>query len=432
MNSESRKKEAMNYVQSIFYPAVNDLISDFKLPEQKFIKQIVFGIIKSRSVIGQRIAKSLEENIKLCKTCDRLYRNLKKTYLHSILMFEHMKKTAVNIEEDTPIFIDLSDINKSGSCRMEGLDKVWDGSESKSNLGYFTFQATFCAPENPRKISLYYSDLFGLEKEIVSENEKILEFIHQSMICTGNKGIYVGDKGFDRGQLITDMIENDGSFIFCGDKRHLLFKEKMQSYHDIAIETKLIYEVKSKKRIYKANIVEVGYKLPNPPQRKHKRKRVAKLYLVIAKEKDKGYVYYLCRFRKEYSAEKTVQMAIQYYGMRWSIEEVHQQIKQDFGWEKIQFLHYESLKNMNALLWIAAGFIYNEVRKIALYLIKKIPGRMVYKNFKKEFSKNMYYKLTDTVSHLFELFRLKPKKKYKGRWKKYYLINQQFVLRLED
>jgi len=128
----------------------------------------------------------------------------------------------------------------------------------------------------------------------------------------------------------------------------------------------LIYTVQSKGRTFKANVVEVEFKLPNPPERKH-RKQTAKLYLVIAKEKGKGYVYYLCRFRKQYSSKEIVRLAIQYYGISWNIEEVHQQIKSSFGWEKMQFLHYESLKNMNALLWIAASFIYTRFM-ILLYI----------------------------------------------------------------
>ena len=157
MNNKKQKKEALNYVQSIFYPSVNDLISEFKLPVQKFVKQMIFGIIKSRSVIAQQIGISLEEDLKLKKTCERLYRNLKEiSFLHLFLMVSHMRKTSSIIQETTPIFIDLSDIAKTAAEKMEGLAKVWDGSEGKTNKGYFTLQASFCDPENPRSIHLYY------------------------------------------------------------------------------------------------------------------------------------------------------------------------------------------------------------------------------------------------------------------------------------
>lgn len=431
MNNKKQNDEALNYVQSIFYPNVQDLVSEFKLPVRKFVNQMIFGIIKSRSVIAQQVAMSLDEDIRLKKTCDRIYSNLSdRSFLHSQLMLSHMKKTASVISDETPIMIDLSDISKPCANKMAGLAKVWDGSKHQSNKGYFTLQASFCDPDHPKSMKLYYSELFSLEEEAVFENEKILEFTHQSAILTGNNGIFIGDRGLDRERLLTDMIENDNSFIIRGDERHLMFNGKMMSYKEIAENVDLTYIIESKKRTFNANIVEVGYKLPNPPQRKHKRKRIAKLYLVIAKEKGKGFVYYLCRFRKEYSAEKMVQMAVQYYGLRWSIEEVHRQIKQDFGWEKMQLLKYTSLKNMNALLWLAASFIYNEVRKIAVYLIKRMPKFMIYRNFNKEINKNLSYKLTKVVSFLFGLFKLTPKRKYKGKSKKYYVKRQQFVLNL--
>lgn len=429
---KEQDKKALNYVQSIFYPDVKKLVSDFTLPVQKFVQQMIYGIIKSKSVIGQQTASALEERIPLKKTCDRLYTNLSRPFLHSQLMLSHMIKVAPQITDETPIMIDMSDIHKPCSSKMEGLGKVWDGSRHQSNPGYFTFQASLCDPTNPRSMKLYYSDLFSLEEEAVFENEKILEFIHQSAILTGNKGIYVGDRGMDRENLVTDMIENDNSFIIRGDERHLQFKGEMMSYRDIAEQLDLSHKVISKNRTFYANIAEVGYKLPNSPKQKHKRKRIAKLYLVAAREKGKEFVYYLCRFRKKYSLEKMLGLAIRYYGMRWSIEEIHQQIKQSFGWEKIQFLKYTSLKNMNALLWIAASFIYNEVSKITLYLIKHLKNKMIYRDLKKEIKLNLIYRLTNVVSYLFGLFRIRQRKRYKGRTKKYFLVKQQLVMNLDD
>jgi len=64
-------------------------------------------------------------------------------------------------------------------------------------------------------------------------------------------------------------------------------------------------------------------------------------------------------------------IVIKYYGLRWSIEEVHRQIKLDFNWESILLMKYWSLKNMNALLWVSASFLYDEVRKIIPRLVTK-------------------------------------------------------------
>ena len=59
-----KEQKAMNYVQSLYYSDVNELVEDFKLPEQKFIHRMIYGIIKSKSVIGQQIGVALNENIK--------------------------------------------------------------------------------------------------------------------------------------------------------------------------------------------------------------------------------------------------------------------------------------------------------------------------------------------------------------------------------
>jgi hypothetical protein len=352
-------------------------------------------------VIVQRIAVGLEEKISLKKVCDRLYRNLlSNSVLYERLMDAHILMQASLIREDSAIMVDLSNINKTGASMMEGLDNVWDGSESKPNMGYFTLQASVCHYTEPKRVQLLYSDLFSIEQESTSENEKILDLVHRVIVASGQRGIFVMDRGMDRCQILKDLVENDTSFIIRGDKRHLLCKGKSKSYSDIAKATKLDYVVKSKGRTFKAGVVPVQLVLPNDEATKNQRKKKADLYLVVALEPGRSFVYYLCRFRNTLSDNQMVNMVVRYYGLRWSIEEVHRQIKQDFNWESIQLLKYLSLKNMNALLWIAASFLYNEVSKSIPILIKKHYSRMIYRKSESDKDINMMYRLTALVSEV--------------------------------
>ena len=123
-----KEQKAMNYVQSLYYSDVNELVEDFKLPEQKFIHRMIYGIIKSKSVIGQQIGVALNENIKFKKSCDIIYRNLQRPFLYDEIMLSHMCKCASEIADETPIIVDMSDIYKPCATKMEGLHKVWDGS----------------------------------------------------------------------------------------------------------------------------------------------------------------------------------------------------------------------------------------------------------------------------------------------------------------
>jgi hypothetical protein len=406
------KQAANNYIKSFVNPFLENYTNQMTLPVQKFLHQMLYGIIKSHSVIVQRIAVSLEDRISLKKSCERLYRNLAKcSVLHELLMDAQIRQLAPEIKPDSAIVIDLSDINKSGAHKMEGLADVWDGSQSKTNKGYFTLQASFCHHSNPQDVRLLYSDMFSLEIEDTTENQKILNLTQSVMVNTDNRGIFVMDRGMDRMTILKDLIQNEASFIIRGDKRHLLYNGQEMPYLQIAKQAKLKYEVKSKKRTFSAGIVPVQLVLSNDESNKNQRKSKADLYLVVAKEPGRGYVYYLCRFRYTYSDAKMVSLVIKYYGLRWSIEEVHRQIKQDFNWEDIQLLNYYSLKNMNALLWLAASFIYNKVRKIINYLIKVFPERLIYRHLSIDIKKNLMYRLTTLVRDLFaKINPIKPKK----------------------
>jgi hypothetical protein len=430
MRQTKEKQAANNYIKSFVNPFLKNYTNQMTFPVQKFIYQMLYGIIKSHSVIVQRIAVSLEDRISLKKSCERLYRNLAKcSVLHELLMESQIRQLAPEIKSDSAIVIDLSDINKSGAHKMEGLADVWDGSQSKTNKGYFTLQASVCHLSNPQEVRLLYSDMFSLDIEDTTENQKIMDLTQSVMINADNRGIFVMDRGMDRITILKDLIQNEASFIIRGDKRHLIYNDRELSYLQIAEQVKLKYEVISKNRTFSAGVVPVHLVLPNDENNKNQRKSKADLYLVVAKEPGRGYVYYLCRFRSAYSDAKMVSMVIKYYGLRWSIEEVHRQIKQDFNWEGIQLLNYYSLKNMNALLWLAASFMYNKVRKITNYLIKVFPERLLYRDLSIDIKKNLMYRLTALVSDLFaKINPFKPRKRNCGNKIPIFLEKDQICL----
>jgi hypothetical protein len=430
MRQTKEKQAANNYITSFVNPFLETYTKQMTRPVQKFLHQMLYGIIKSHSVIVQRIAVSLGDSIRLKKSCERLYRNLAKcTVLHELLMDAQIRQLAVEIKQDSAIVIDLSDINKSGANKMEGLADVWDGSQSKTNKGYFTLQASLCHHSNPKEVRLLYSDIFSLEKEDTSENQKILDLTQSVMINADNRGIFVMDRGMDRMTILKDLIQNEASFIIRGDKRHLIYNDREMSYLQIAEQVKLKYEVKSKNRIFPTGVVPVQLVLSNDEDNKNQRKSKADLFLVVAKEQDRGYVYYLCRFRHAYSGAQMVSLVIKYYGLRWSIEEVHRQIKHDFNWEDIQLLNYYSLKNMNALLWLAASFIYNKVTKITNYLIKIFPERLLYRQLSIDVKKNLMYRLTALVRDLFaKISPFEPRKHPYGKAVPSFFENDQICL----
>jgi len=105
----------------------------FSLPEYKHIHDMILGMLKSQTVIINQIAQALGESINLKKTCERLYRNLRKEDLGERLQRIIPKEQSTGLNSETAIIVDDSDIIKSKALKMEGLNKVRAGSTGAVN-----------------------------------------------------------------------------------------------------------------------------------------------------------------------------------------------------------------------------------------------------------------------------------------------------------
>jgi hypothetical protein len=89
--------------------------------------------------------------------------------------------------------------------------------------------------------------------------------------------------------------------------------------------------------------------------------------------------------------------ALNSYGQRWKIEQLHRQIKQDYRWEAIQLMSYTGLKNMNLLLLLAMCFLYS-LKRIAMHLMQAFPHIMKYSNRKwKQIYDFVYYRIANLL-----------------------------------
>ena len=85
-----------------------------KQPQSKFLLQMLYGILAGNKLHLSEIARSLNENITLKKTIDRLSRNLSAFKQKETVMKNYISvvKKQIN-EENTVIVIDNSDITKT-------------------------------------------------------------------------------------------------------------------------------------------------------------------------------------------------------------------------------------------------------------------------------------------------------------------------------
>lgn len=102
--------------------------------ENKFIKDIEYGIASSGSCLISNISRSLNEEIKLKNTIERLCDNLN-DFDNEKLIYKNHIETIGDIYGDEPIALfDDSDITKYYGKKFEDLDNVIDASSPDKKI----------------------------------------------------------------------------------------------------------------------------------------------------------------------------------------------------------------------------------------------------------------------------------------------------------
>jgi hypothetical protein len=108
-----------------------------KKPIRKFIADMMYGIIASKSSYLTEMARTLNEGIALDKTVERLSRNLMNMGNTEELTENYFNAVKMHFDEQTVLILDDSDVSKPYSSKLEGLDRVRDGSTGEITDGYW-------------------------------------------------------------------------------------------------------------------------------------------------------------------------------------------------------------------------------------------------------------------------------------------------------
>ena len=196
---------------------------------------VQYGLSRSGSCLISNIARSLDENIKLGYTIERLCDNLTKldeedrdiiwnNYL------EEVKKNAV-------VLFDDSDINKEYSKKLEDLDRVMDASSQDKRIvnGYHVCEATILTKNQKQPMSIYSKIYSCKSADFKSMNTYTLESIKASENIIGENFTGVFDRGYDDNKIFKYMSKNKHKFVVrLDDERTLLFKGKKRSIEEVA------------------------------------------------------------------------------------------------------------------------------------------------------------------------------------------------------
>ncbi|MDP3014567.1 MAG: transposase [Candidatus Subteraquimicrobiales bacterium] len=383
------------------------------------------GILKSQSLICLRIASELNEGISIKKVCERFTRHLNKKDFGTDIQAAIIAEQCRGFSDDTAIIVDDSDIVKSKAKCMEGLKKVRDGSTGKHDqLGYDLLNIiAYRDSGDGYEIKPLCSELIARDMEQDSLSQITEDRLIDITLASGNKGVYIFDRGYDRRTLFGFLQQNAMNYIVrSAGARGIIVGGAEKSFIDVAksVELDHKYVIADSKQTLHCGIKRVSIRL-NPHPVKHP--DTIDTWMVVARYSPdhkgrSGYFYFFCDFpgQPDLSAEKIIEKAIIMYRMRWKIEEVHRHLKQSYGWEKIQLTSYTRLQNMNQVFLLTMCYLYS-LKRFAYKFLLAFPNIMTYtqKDWKTIYD-FVYYRLSLLIDKCFSSvsrYNLNP---HKGKW----------------
>lgn len=332
-------------------------------PARRFVGEALYGIAARGSIRLSEIARSLDEPIALIKTETRLSRNLARPELAAV-GDAVLAEGARRIGERTLLILDLSDIAKPYAEKMEHLARVRDGSEGAIADGYWLAHVVGVENEDNAIVPLYASLWSQKAPAFVSENEEVLTAIRSVAAACHGRGVWVIDRGGDRGEIYAPLIGEGHDFIVRnkGD-RHLLVGHSpagtaKAATEDLAASCPMYFAthiVREERGSEVSHRLDYGFRPVRLPNHAHK-----KLWLVVVRGLGENPLMLLTNIGMKRN-RKTLWWAVCAYLTRWRIEETIRFIKQSYDLEDIRVLTYQRLRNMVVLVNAVAFFTANVI-----------------------------------------------------------------------
>jgi len=384
-------------------------LSEMTRPERKNTIHLLWGMLKSRTAHVSVISRALEEDITPKKTTERLNRTLRKDGYWRRLTGENLRQNCREIRKRRFCVIDVSDIQKPRAEVMEGVAEVYDGDISKggepvTGRGYWWLTGMLIDRDGCLPV---YSEIYSLEWERTGENAKIVDAI-QTVRTVHSEAIVVLDRGGDRRTIINQLITWNAGFIIRGrDQRHLGL------HHDSGTKT-LIGDIARRTRVKRPyRSIRTGARFTVGIRRVYLDGHP--LWLVVAR-RGEALSWYLTNVAG--SRPHIMDTVMEGYGCRWSIEEFHRQVKQEYSLEAIRLQRYEAIKSMGALIMVAVSFCTRLSQGLAINLVAAagLLERLKYKDL----PRFMLYMITKAVAAAIAASAKRPQKPLRIRKRNYF------------
>jgi hypothetical protein len=327
------------------------LSAGFHRPIQKFIMDMVYGLLSGRSCYLTEIARKLNEGIALDKTVERLSRNLMHFEGGEKLRENYINAVKKHFDDSTVLIIDDSDISKTHSSKLEGLCRVRDGSTGELTDGYWYAGVSALTAKHKQPIPVYSHVYSSKEDNYVSNNVETLKSLAFLSAHFPKTNIRTLDRGYDGGFIYNYFLPREESFIVrTTGNRNCISNGKTVLVSKLAKQVEgqhvLSFEAKNGKKA-KCQIAITPIFLPDHPGQP--------LNLVVYSGLGKEPLMLITNLNGD--DERLCVTITKVYLMRWRIEEYYKFKKQGFGFEKFLVRSLQSIRNLDLLLTVAIGYL---------------------------------------------------------------------------
>ena len=342
-NTYEMKREILNFSEKI--------AKKLSKSEKKFIQDIEYGIAASGSCLISDISRSLNEDIKLKNTIERLCDNLNSFDDTETLYNNYIEEIGDIYGKEPVVLFDDSDISKVYGKKFEDLDDVIDASsqDKKVTKGYHVCEATILTEKENQLISVYSQIYSCKSKDFKSMNDYTFKSIETAKKVINRKFTGVFDRGYDDNKII-DYMDDNYFVIRMNDRRNFLFKGKKKNAYEEAKKRKgkvrmtLWFDDNEEYEVY---ISHTKVTLP------HNGKDY-ELVFCYGLSEERPLI--LLTNRKIHSKDDVIKV-VRLYFSRWRIEEYFRAKKQEYKFENIRLRTLKGINNLNLFLTIHLGHI---------------------------------------------------------------------------
>lgn len=360
---------------------------------------MIYGILAGNKLHLSEIARSLKESITLKKTIERLPRNLHGFDRQQILWQNYLSLVKQHVKDDyAVIVIDNSDIAKPASKKLEALTVIRDGSTGEITKGYQTIEAAVLSDAGKIPLPVYEKVFSAAEGGFISET-------HENLCCLKSlpdnfspKCVRTLDRGFDANDYYRYFLKRGERFVIRTKKnRNVIYNGNTCNIMDVASRYKgnycMDFTDKNGKTIHcKMSCIPV--KLCEFP---------TKDVVLVAVYGFGAEPMLLLTNLKIQEKKKLCHIVAKVYLMRWRMEEYFKFKKQQFELEDLRVMSLQSIRNLNMLATLAAGYIglTSSVHKDSVFLMElKECSRRIY-----DIPKFHFYALGYAIEHVLSMSR---------------------------